>query len=919
MRRICNFWRFPSQHRLIINILNCSVQLLQYLRDRGSKYAPSLVIIYIPLLALSVNILVIKNPVVGTIFTFLYLLISAESLHNAFQKMFFRERISLRISSIVLLLFSMVSPMSPFMITESIRPLHVVLILLLSGLPISILKIRFATHKQNEEIESVDFRSPISALTKWASLAFLSLLVIDIIWLLRTDVNGYGLISDVIPPAHFYIISAATGLLILLILSRIRAGIKISLILLYGVILHLTWSLLAPTPVGVDPWSLVGDTNASIFGSDRFSSGTYPHHLVNFGPLEIPDWVLLRIGVAIPYTTALFLQQLTQIDMIQLSPWIGPVIYAILGRGVLFQVGRAISLQENYPFILMMIGSFYPLFTVFGNETLKLTLVMPFFLLGIYIWLRYLATKEKKYLYAGLTLTALNIFSYSLFFVTLIQLMVIAILLTKFDSIKAKASHLTVLAVIASVSLMLIMLVPIIDTLFETHIAFPEDIPSTIRHYVSVLGGSEGPVKDYRQLFAKNNSFVFADNSLWIFLNIFVWALTLIGIVKNTFSSRPIYYFLVWFFIITHTTYYITEFGLVGQRPLGAHMGQITEIARFPFFAAGLSVVTSYFKKISISTIVKNKYRRTAILALSLILIIASLSVAAANAVEIQTFWLGISDVEAARYIVNKVADDDIHLWSTSIVGSGHSVIETDYEHYKVGNSSIKSTFYATDGSKNTITFKPPNLDLSRRDKLEFWIMIKASFSGESIPIHISLSDKAGNVQDHTLNYPSGGWRKITLDYSDLIRYHSNIKLDALDHVSLSFKATGSEPIIVWLDSVDPSGGFVLITQDLSTWPVYAMTNGNILMGGFNDPPTLGSSPVTKTSTLYWDLRFAPSVEKLDSISRNANVCTIFLQVSSYSLSDDGRLGSTMDGPVQFVSHDDRATYRTSLYWKHMC
>lgn len=890
--------------------------MLRYLVNKPNNRAIIILTIYAPILILTFNILILKNILIGVIFTAVYFAIGAESLSNALNRKFFREPVSFKISSLILLIFSLVALLSPLMITESIRPMHVAILLLFSGLPLFLVKTRFAAAVQAQE--SVSSRSPVGIVIKWVVLAFISLLVSDIVWLAQGNITGYGLISDVIPAAHFYIVFAATGILIFLIFSSLSTSIKVALVLIHSLVLHLTWSLIAPTPVGVDPWSLIGDVNASIFGSNRFNAGSYPHPLVDVASFKIPDWLLLRIGVSIPYTISLLFQQLTQIDMIKLSPWIGPIIYAVLGRGILFQMGRTISLNQNYPFFLMIGGSFYPLFMVFGNETLKLTLAMPFFLFAIFLWIKYLVTKEKWYLYSGITLTAFHILSYSLFFITLIQIMVMVILLTRFREKSAKSNSTFFLPVILIASIMLIMLVPAADLLFRTNIMFPGDVPSSFQHFMLILSGSEGPVKDYRASFTNDFGIPFMGNSWWTIVNLFVWGLTLLGIVRTTFIDKSVHRLLLWLLIVTHAAFFFSEFALSGQRPLGAHMGQIAEIARLPFFAAGLTLAITSFAKNRLSIFPREMFRNLAIPGLIIIILIASISVTAANAVEIQTYWLGKTDVDAAKYIVDKANANDIRFWTSSIAGSGTSFLEPSGVKGK-DITTIKATFYSQEGSVNTLAYEPPALDLMHRNKLQLWIKVEKQSQGGSIPIYISLTDRVNKTITYAFDYGFGQWTNVVLSYSDLSGGSSGINLRDLDRISLSFRNTYSGPAVVWLGIENPSGGFVLLTQDLSTWPIYGLTNGKTLMGGFNDEPSLGTSPVTRTSTLYWDLRTAPSLAKLKAISEESGVCTIFLQIPSYSLPDNRLLQNFMDGPKEFISHDSHGTYKTSVYQKQMC
>lgn len=889
------------------------MRLLRYLNKTHNR-AFLIIAIYIPIIVLSLNILLLKNVIIGILFTAMFLAIGAESLYDALNKKFFREPISLRITGLIVFTFFLVAPLSPLMITESIRPIHVVIILLSSGFPLFVVRTKFRASFKDQEI--VSQHAPASIIAKWAALAFLSLLISDIVWLMHENVTGYGLISDVVPPAHFYIIFAETGILVFLIFSSLNTRVKILFVLLHSLALHLTWSFLAPTPVGIDPWSLVGDVNASIFGSDRFNSGSQLNQLANITSFRIPDWYLLRIGVSIPYTIALMFQQLTQVNIIQLSPWLGPIIYAVFGRGILFQIGKMVSMNEHYPFFLMMAGSFYPLFMIFGNETLKLTLATPFFLLAIFLWIKYLISKEKWYLYFAIILTSLHIFSYSLFFITLIQISVLVLLLTKFKEDTAKSRHIF-LPIVAATTLVLAMLGPAIDLLYKTNIAFP-DLSSTVPHFMSLLANSEGPVKDYRELFAIDTDFPFASDSWWTFVNIFVWSLTLLGIIKNTFASKPIYHLLFCFFIVTHAAFYVSEFALSGQRPLGAHMGQIAEIARLPFFAAGLSFAITFFTKMQSRTHPQWISHKSSIAALLTIIVVASVSVTAASAAEIRTYWLGETDVEASKYIVDKANSDNVQYWKSSIDGNGVSFVEQD-DAQRTDTPTIKATFHSKEGSVNTLTYSPPALDLSRRNQIQLWVKVDKEPQNDVLPIYISLTDKTNNSLTYTFEYEFGKWTSITLSYSELARKPSDVDLRNLDHLSLSFSSTDSTPTVIWLDIENASGGFILLTQDLSTWPAYGLTNGKMLMGGFNDEPSLGTSPVTRTSTLYWDLRTAPSLEKLESVSKETGACTIFLEIGSYSLPDDGLLQNIMDGPKEFISYDSRGMYKTSVYQKQMC
>lgn len=891
------------------------MQLLRYLNNKTHNWAFIIIAIYIPIVVLSFNILFLKNAFIGILFSAAFFVIGAESLYNVLYRKFFKETMSLRITSLMLLIFSLVAPLSPLMITESIRPLHVVIMLLLSGLPLFILRTKFRASPKNQETTSQ--HAPASTIAKWAALTFMSLLISDIVWLTQENVTGYGLISSVIPPAHFYIILAETGILIFLITTSLNVRAKILFVLLHSLALHLTWSFLAPTPIGVDPWSLIGDVNASIFGSDRFDSGSYPGQQVNVSLFSIPDWFLLRIGVSIPYTIALLFQQLTQVSIIQLSPWLGPIIYAVFGRGILFQIGKAVSTNEHYPFFLMIAGSFYPLFMIFGNETLKLTLATPFFLLAIFLWIKYLVSKERWYLYSAIILTLFHIFSYSLFFIVLIQIMIMVLVLTKFKENTTKSRYLF-LTIVAAMSLVLVMFAPAIDLLYKTDIAFPDNLSYSVSHFMSLLANSEGPVKDYRALFAEDTDFPFASDSWWIFVNVFVWGFTLLGIIKNTFASKPVYHLLLWFFIVTHAAFYISEFALSGQRPLGAHMSQVAEVARLPFFAAGLSFAITFFAKKQTPAHSRWIFHKSSIAALLAIIVVASISVTAANGAEIRTYWLGETDIAASRYIFDKANSNNIQYWKSSTDGNGVSFVEQD-DIQRIDTPAIKATFHSKEGSVNTLTYNPPALDLSRRDQIQLWIKVEKQPQNNVLPIYISLTDKAGNSLTYTFEYEFGKWTNVTLSYSDLSREASDIDLRNLDHMSLSFISVDSAPTTIWLDIENASGGFVLLTQDLATWPIYGLTNGKTLMGGFNDEPSLGTSPVTRTSILYWDLRTAPSLEKLESVSKETGACTIFLQIGSYSLPDDGLLQNIMDGPKEFISYDSRGMYKTSVYQKQMC
>ncbi len=889
---------------------------------------------YVPIALLSVNILIIKDPILGVLFTFAFFMTNIYLLYPSLQNFFNQEKITTSICCASIILFGIAVILSPLMIIETLRSVHVVTALSISVVPIILYRLwnEYGLSLSNS-IEINQTHKPkivASKLQVTLTVAVVTLLISDIAILTEPDVTGPGLISEVIPYSHFYIIAVATGILLYLIFSSLSAGIKVGLILFHSIVLHLVWSFVVPLPIGVDPWSLIGDVNATLLGNERYSITSLfnpdsTEETIQIGYLELPSWIVLRLGSAIPYTVALVFQQLTQINMVQLSPWLGPIIYAIAGRAFLFQIGRALSLKENYSLVLMMSGSFFPLFIIFGNETLKLTLVLPLFLLGVYVLIRYAVNKERKFLLASIVVTAVGALSYSLFFVVLMQILIMVLSVSKTAYAKRKAIR---VLVPVAISLVLILAIPLVDTIYKTN--FDTMIPDPIIMYKSIqdfsfkIGGLDGQIFSHRELFEDINLFGFAIGNWWIYTNIFLWGMIGVGLVnRSLFITRNIHCLFLWFFIITHISLFIAETLLVGQRPLSAHLTQIAEISRFPFLAAGLYSVISFLKmKMSDKSNFRLENLITTQLAIMGIIVISSFTLIAANAVEIRTYWTGLTDIDASAYIIRNAYDDNSAEWTSFIEGTGILTTEIDSTNYKVGESSIKSTFLLWRNSEFNLRYDPKtSLDLSKRQTLEFWIQLeeKARIDNNFKHIQVTVADNNGNILQSEFTQPMQQWSKIRLDYSNLAKYSTFVELDQIDYINISGKSDGLAPISVRVDSVDPAGDFILITQDLATWPLYGLSGGKKLMGGFNDEPSLGTSPATKTSTLYWDLRSSPSSEKLESIARDANVCTVFVEIPSYSLPDDGRLAGVMGDPVSFTAADYRGTQSTIVYQSRLC
>ena len=403
-------------------------------------------------------------------------------------------------------------------------------------------------------------------------------------------------------------------------------------------------------------------------------------HTISLGPFKVPEQYVTVWSRGMSNTFGLYASQLLSNNSMIFWRALSPIFALGFTAIILFRIGHLIS--KNYLFSLLLPISFlfYSGLAYFMSQTVKLSLSMPFFVLGLLFWIYFLLRNDRKALLFALIVTALNIVNYSLYFLILFDIMIISIfvryVMTRSFNSTRKVSLLFIPIIVGALSLV----IPFVQTLLgSSFISFDlsTQLPKMI-YWFKVMFGYYLPQGE--SIPALDNKVQFIVTSSWFFIShVLGFILFLIGAFRFSFNKNIRYTLLLTIFTL-HIDAYVTENLMTFPHALG-YLTTLLRVIEIPFVAFGIFWL--FEKGVHI---VRNPFARTIVV--PLLCIIVAVLVESAQIVETGSAWIATSDLEATKYIVQIQKNDTDYALISNSWGSYPL-------YYLTGGEKLDGSFYS--------------------------------------------------------------------------------------------------------------------------------------------------------------------------------------------------------------------------------
>jgi hypothetical protein len=545
---------------------------------------------------------------------------------------------------------------------------------------------------------------------KWKEVIFLMLvasaLIADLVILAGSRSDAYSWIWQKIPASHFSLLFFATlAVVTFVVFSKMSNSTKLAVIIAHSILVESYIAITIATLPGSDNWYMLGEIKGAISGTtsyDALSSAT-----INIGNIALPSVLILGWARGFANSLLIFFSHSLEMDPCVILPWVAPIFFSVFAKTVVYRMGRILSNDDRYPLIVSLALTFGVFILFFEASTTKLSLGLTFLILGMYLWVNYAAKNTSRNLALASAFLAVNVMNYSLFFLALLIFAILSVSVIKIRSYQQRQSmpYHKKWSVVIALTLGALLLVPFIDTLEQTKLNWsklsPAYIGTDMWDFLVNKSGFFLPLDSLgsKQVFPASN--ILVNNSGWLISSIFLWAMTVIGLLNWRKFNNNMFTIFVWFALIIHLSWFIVQYASEGAKPVGGYLFILTDLSKIPFIGMGLTWTFNFVRyrtatislnyeeerSISVKSVQPYKVPRILMITLPLVsILVVSIVVVSLQTVETRFTNLTTQDVEAAKFIAKTpgkyvvitdlFAAGPVYTFSNGVVNGGGFPVE---------------------------------------------------------------------------------------------------------------------------------------------------------------------------------------------------------------------------------------------------
>jgi hypothetical protein len=431
------------------------------------------------------------------------------------------------------------------------------------------------------------------------SMAFFALIVLGFLALAAGKTNGnVSAIWTQIPSVYIWIFGSLTLFVSFLILTDKKHAIVLTLVSAYSLMRLSYMSMTTPIVFNGDLLRLAG------YESTILSGRPYGYTLfqgVGLGPgwNSYPVFLLTKIVRVNQVALSAFIGQFSNLDMLQLNRWMGPVLWGVLAPVILYGVGSCMKMERRDALLLAFMPSLFYFPTIFGAQITSSSLGTFFFLISLLFWVCYLRRPIRSRLILSSAITVAMYVGYPVSFFLSASTAILCLALTKTKPMATSRGKVR-LVLLAEIVAALSFVLPMLDTLYgsglstaslsgitEFGTALINGIKSLTGVSVLISPGRWIGTEPWFMVGMQNaNPYVFGTSTLRGIVDVSIWVLVGLGVSQAAKKTeRSIFLLLVSLLIITNLDTVIVYFFMTGPHVVGERLDLPRELF-MGFFAA---------------------------------------------------------------------------------------------------------------------------------------------------------------------------------------------------------------------------------------------------------------------------------------------------------------------------------------------
>jgi len=402
------------------------------------------------------------------VFTLIYLLINSSWLGQILGRAIDLEQELQFVFGLFLMLFLIGFGLAIPIFFYQLLPIYLLIVLIFLTIVISFLNRRIRrAFTGTSSLKRFDDGQGLNISKTWLVMFFV-LCLVAFLFLLKARTGNFILSPwQVIRPYYLYFWLAIALLAGFFIFSRAKIIKILLLIILVSLLMHAYLPVVYQTGFGGDKWRHIG-AERSLMQGEPYLPVLFGKQvsMKQVGPVRMPE--VLIVGNKNSYVNmwglTIALGWLLGVDIFWIDLLLGFLLYAIFFPLLLFKFGQLLSDKKRFLLLLAFLPICFGAFQIYGSITMPNSFGFLWFLFVLWLVLYGLKYRFDRYLVVAVILgLILSYFNYILYFILLLEIVVLIFLWKRLAAIKKGPARAVWWTILCLVVIGCCLIIPVAD------------------------------------------------------------------------------------------------------------------------------------------------------------------------------------------------------------------------------------------------------------------------------------------------------------------------------------------------------------------------------------------------------------------------------------------------------------------------
>lgn len=435
--------------------------------------------------------------------------------------------------------------------------------------------------KENEVVEKAKVEVVTEMPKNHLHIVFFFLIWFAGLYALKSAIDTTGAITpwEIVSKNYIYLIFLLFIILFGLVLARFKTGLLLFLTILLAFLFSSLLPFTSKYIYGADGWRHIASEN-QILSGEKFEPIVYSVREESLIQKINPG----RFSYAQFWGASTGLSKTLNIDLINFTCWFLPVLWSLFFVLFIFELGVALGLTETQGLLLALLG-FWPFaLQSIGFFSLPVSLGFLTFLFLLLLWVKKKKNPRKEQLFILISLGALSIFGYLLYFLIFWLIFITSGFLSLVERFSSKILNVLASFLVFVLATIFIPVLEIFSGYSNWSLRWPhwwdgiKQFLGNISAFYLASGPREHSIDTGNIFFYQTPSYAFWPNGLtiwryWLVFFMFLVVVSLVvGLIKFLKSRETVYR--VWALVSTglFSGYLISRYFLSGENILARRL-----------------------------------------------------------------------------------------------------------------------------------------------------------------------------------------------------------------------------------------------------------------------------------------------------------------------------------------------------------